>query len=109
MENQINFNEKKQHPDITDEEQFFALADLFKVFGDSSRIKILFVLLESELSVNDIVQKLGMTQPAVSHQLRVLKANGLVRYRREGQSLIYSLADDHVFSILKQGLEHITE
>ena len=106
MDNQVSENNLRIMPD---EDSLFDLAELFKVFGDSSRIKILFVLYESEMSVNGITETLGMTQSAVSHQLRILKSNGLVKYRREGQSLVYSLADDHVVSILSQGLEHIAE
>lgn len=91
------------------EDLLFDLAELFKIFGDSTRIKILFALLGRELAVGDIAEVLGMTQSAISHQLRVLKANGLVRYRREGKSLIYALSDDHVTKILNMGLEHIEE
>ena len=85
------------------------LAELFKVFGDSTRVKILYVLLEKEMSVTEIAEDLKMTQPAISQQLRVLKTNGLVSYRREGKSLIYSLADEHVSIILNIGLEHLAE
>lgn len=94
---------------MPDEDTLFDLAELFKIFGDSTRIKILFVLLDNSLSVNAIAESLGMTQSAVSHQLRILKTNGLVKFTREGKSLIYSLADDHVHSILAQGLDHIGE
>lgn len=94
---------------MPEEDTLFDLAELFKIFGDSTRIKILFVLLEQSMSVNQITQTLNMTQSAVSHQLRILKTNGLVKYKREGKSLIYSLADDHVTSILNQGLDHIAE
>ncbi len=94
---------------MPDEDTLFDLAELFKIFGDSTRIKILFVLLDNSLSVNAIAENLGMTQSAVSHQLRILKANGLVKFTREGKSLIYSLADAHVHSILAQGLDHIGE
>ncbi len=94
---------------IPDEDALFDLAELFKIFGDSTRIKILFVLLAEEMSVNSIAQSLGMTQSAVSHQLRILKSARLVKFRREGKSLIYSLADSHVTSILEQGLDHIGE
>lgn len=94
---------------MPDEDTLFDLAELFKIFGDSTRIKILFVLLDNSLSVNTIAETLGMTQSAVSHQLRILKTNGLVKFTREGKSLIYSLADDHVHSILAQGLDHIGE
>ena len=79
------------------------------MFGDSTRIKILYALLESEMCVCDIAQLLGLTQSAVSHQLRVLKANKLVRNRREGKTVFYSLDDDHVRSILEMGMEHLEE
>lgn len=91
------------------EDDLYTLADLFKVFGDSTRIKILFVLFESELCVCDLSEKLNMTQSAVSHQLKILKQNKLVKSRRDGKSIIYSLADEHVVSIISQGLEHIEE
>jgi len=94
---------------LPDEDALYDLAELFKIFGDSTRIKILFTLLVSELSVNCIADILHMTQSAVSHQLRILKSNGLVKYERKGKSLIYSLADNHVTSILNQGLDHIAE
>ncbi len=83
------------------------LAELFKIFGDSTRIKILYVLLEKELNVTEIAEALNMTQPAISQQLRLLKANGLVSFRREGKSLIYSLSDEHVKIILNIGIEHL--
>ena len=91
------------------EKMLFNLADLFKVFGDSTRIKILYALLEKEMSVTEISQELNMTQPAISQQLRVLKGNGLVKYQREGKSLIYSLADEHVSIIINIGIEHLME
>ena len=91
------------------EEELFDLAELFKVFGDSTRIRILYVLFESEMCVCDIAQLLGMTQSAISHQLRALKQSKLVKYRREGKTIFYSLADDHVVTILGQGMEHIEE
>jgi len=105
------------HPEVVDEvrghlppeEELADLADLFKVFGDSTRIKILFVLFEREVCVCDIAQLLDMTQSAISHQLRVLKQNHLVKNRREGKSVLYSLADDHVKTIIGQGFEHIEE
>jgi ArsR family transcriptional regulator len=95
--------------DMPAEELLYDLAELFKVFGDSTRIRILYVLFESEMCVCDIAEVLGMTQSAISHQLRVLKQNRLVRFRREGKSIIYSLADDHVRSIINQGFEHVME
>ena len=94
---------------MPDDDTLFDLAELFKIFGDSSRIKILFALFEKEMAVNELSAFLSMTQSAVSHQLRILKTNGLVKFRRDGKSLIYSLADGHVTSILSQGLDHIGE
>ena len=91
------------------EDTLFDLAELFKVFGDSTRIKILYVLFEAEMCVCDIAQLLGMTQSAISHQLQVLKKSKLVKYRRDGKTVFYSLADDHVRSILDQGMEHVAE
>ena len=95
--------------DMPDDEVLYELADLFRVFGDSTRIKILYVLFESEMCVCDIAQLLGMTQSAISHQLRSLKQSKLVKYRREGKTVFYSLADGHVRTILDQGMEHISE
>ena len=91
------------------EETLFDLTELFKVFGDSTRIKILYVLFEAEMCVCDIAQLLGMTRSAISHQLQVLKKSKLVKYRRDGKTVFYSLADDHVRSILDQGMEHVAE
>lgn len=85
------------------------LADLFKVFADATRMKILFSLFESELCVCAIAELLGMAQPAISHQLKVLKTNKLVDSRREGKTIFYFLADDHVRSIIAQGFEHLIE
>ena len=100
------------HQDVVDqvnrampgEEELF-----FKIFGDSTRVRILYVLFEAEMCVCDIAQLLGMTQSAISHQLQVLKKSKLVKYRREGKTVFYSLADDHVRAILDQGMEHVTE
>ena len=94
---------------VPTEEELYDLAELFKVFGDSTRIKILYVLVESDMSVADIAQALNMTQSSISHQLRVLKQSRLVRFRREGKNIVYSLADDHVHTIMSQGLEHLEE
>ena len=94
---------------VPTEEELYDLAELFKVFGDSTRIKILYVLVESDMSVGDIAQALNMTQSSISHQLRVLKQSRLVKFRREGKNIVYSLADLHVHTILSQGLEHIEE
>ncbi|MEG0779187.1 MAG: metalloregulator ArsR/SmtB family transcription factor [Oscillospiraceae bacterium] len=91
------------------EEILYDLAELYKVFGDSTRIRILYVLFEAEVCVCDIAQLLGMSMSAISHQLRVLKQARLVQFRREGKTVFYSLADDHVRTILDQGLEHIGE
>ena len=91
------------------EELLYDLAELFKIFGDNTRIRILYALLESELCVCDIAKLINISQSAVSHQLRVLKASKLVKFRREGKIVFYSLADDHVMRILSQGMEHIEE
>ena len=87
----------------------YDLAELYKVFGDTTRMKILYALFESELCVNHIAQCLEMSPSAVSHQLRVLKASRLGRFRRQGKTVYYSLDDDHVRSIIALGLEHIAE
>jgi DNA-binding transcriptional ArsR family regulator len=84
------------------------LADFYKVFGDYSRIRILFALLDHELFVNELADLLGMSQSAVSHQLRILRQHGLVKIRKDGKTSLYSLDDDHVYRILTQGLEHIS-
>ena len=94
---------------MPDENELYDLAELFKVIGDSTRIRILFVLFEAEVCVCDLAEVLHMTQSAVSHQLKILKQNKLVKSRREGKSIFYSLADDHVKTIIAQGMEHIEE
>ena len=94
---------------MPEETELYDLAELFKVFGDSTRIRILFVLFEAEVCVCDLAKVLNMTQSAISHQLRILKANKLVNSRREGKSVFYSLADGHVRTIIAQGREHIEE
>ncbi len=91
------------------DEVLYDLAELFKIFGDSTRVKILYALLEGELCVCDLASLMEVTQSAVSHQLRVLKASKLVKFRREGKTVYYSLADEHVIRILSQGMEHIRE
>ena len=91
------------------DETLYDLAELFKVFGDSTRIKLLYALFEAELCVCDIAQLLGITQSAVSHQLRVLKNSRLVKFRKDGKTVFYSLADDHVRKIIAQGMEHVNE
>lgn len=85
------------------------LAELFKIFGDPTRIKILYAMLDAELCVNDIAGRLQMSQSSVSHQLRILKTSKLVKSRREGKSIFYSLDDEHVRFILSMGMEHIME
>lgn len=95
--------------EMPEEEALYDLAELFKVFGDSTRIKILYALFEAELCVGDLAQLLEMSQTAVSHQLRVLRTNKLVKGRKEGKIVFYSLADDHVRTILDQGMEHVDE
>ena len=100
---------EKVNAEMPDEEVLYDLAELFKVFGDSTRIRILYVLFESEMCVCDIAQLLGMSQSAISHQLRCLKQSKLVKYRREGKTVFYSLADAHVRTILGQGMDHIKE
>lgn len=95
--------------ELPDEDKLYDLAELFKVFGDSTRIRILYVLFQTSLCVCDLAAALNMTQSAISHQLKILKQARLVRSRREGKSVIYELADEHVRSIIDQGREHIEE
>ena len=95
--------------EMMNEKELTELAELFKVFGDSSRIKILYALFETEMGVGDIADTIDMTISAVSHQLRILKQNYLVKSRRDGKSIFYSLDDDHVYKILAMGKEHIEE
>jgi len=105
------------HPDILervgrampDEDTLYDLTELFRIFGDSTRVRILYVLFESEMCVCDIAALLGITQSAVSHQLRALKNARLVKARRDGKTVFYALADDHVKTIIDQGLEHVRE
>jgi len=94
---------------MPNEEKLYDLADFFKIFGDSTRIRILYVLMCSEMCVCDIAQSLNMTQSAISHQLRILKQIDLVKNRRDGKTIFYSLSDGHITTILSQGLEHIEE
>lgn len=91
------------------EDALYDLTELFRIFGDSTRIRILYVLFEAEMCVCDIAALLGMTQSAISHQLRALKNARLVKSRRDGKTVFYSLADDHVKAIIDQGLEHVSE
>ena len=92
-----------------DDEILYDLAELFKVFGDSTRIKILYSLFETELCVYDIARLLNLSQSSVSHQLRILKTSKLVKFRRDGKSVFYSLDDEHVRSIISMGMEHVEE
>ena len=94
---------------MPNEEDLYDLAELFKLFGDTTRIRILYVLFESEMCVCDIAELLHMTQSSISHQLRLLKQFKLVKNRRDGKTVYYSLADDHVRSIIGQGMDHIRE
>ena len=94
---------------IPDEELLYDLADLFQIFSDTTRIKILFSLMGKELCVAEIAQATMSTQSAVSHQLRILKAARLVRFRRDGRNIMYTLADDHIYTMLAQGMNHICE
>ena len=100
---------REVHDDLPTDELLCDLADLFKVFGDSARIKILYGLFESELCVCAIAELLGMSQSAISHQLKVLKDNNLVGNRREGKTVYYFLADEHVRTMIGQGFDHLTE
>ena len=100
---------QKVRQEMPDEDVLFDLNELFKVFGDSTRIRILYCLFASEMCVCDIATLLNMTQSAISHQLGVLRQAGLVSFRREGRTVFYSLADRHVSMILSQGLEHVNE
>ena len=102
--------EKPQQPvEMPDDEVLYELADLFRVFGDSTRIKILYALHDNELCVQDIANAVELSQSAVSHQLRVLKDTKLVRFRRDGKTVYYALDDDHVRSVLSMGMDHIEE
>lgn len=100
---------KEVEDKLPPEEEMQDLAEFFKVFGDSTRLKILLALLCREMCVYDIATLLGMTQSAISHQLRILKQMDLVKNRREGKTILYAPADAHIVSILSQGLDHIEE
>lgn len=92
---------------LLNDEMAYDLADFFKIFGDSTRIKILYALLDNELCVGDLVKILNTTQSAISHQLRILRQNDIVKFKKEGKTVVYSLDDDHVSILLAKGLEHI--
>lgn len=94
---------------IPEKETLEAIAELFKAFGDSTRVQILSLLQQQERCVGDIAEAVQISQSAISHQLRILKQMHLIKYRREGKNILYSLADDHVRTILEMGLEHVLE
>jgi len=110
IEHKVNEEKLKYvNENMPDEDELYDLAELFKVFGDSTRIRILFTLFEADMCVCDIANVLSMTQSAISHQLKILKQSKLVGSRRDGKQVIYFLADDHVRTIIGQGREHIEE
>ena len=100
---------KKVKENMPEEELLYDLSEFYKVFGDSTRVRILYVLFESEMCVYDISVLLNMSVSAISHQLRILKQSRLVKFRREGRTIFYSLADDHVRTIMDQGIDHLSE
>ena len=100
---------KKVRETMPSEVELYNLSDLFRIFADSSRIKVLYSLMDGELCVNDIAQILNLSQSSVSHQLRILKDAKLVKFRREGKIIFYSLDDEHVQQILSMGMEHLSD
>ena len=94
---------------LLDDDKIIDISELFKIFGDFTRVKIINVLLDKEMCVNDIVNTINVSQSAVSHQLRILKSSKLVKYRKDGKEIYYSLADDHVEKIFRMGCEHVNE
>lgn len=106
MNNKTTVSQSSEMPDL---DVLFDLADLFKVFGDSTRIRIMFTISDTEMSVLSIAETLNMEQSTISHQLRILRQNKLVRVRREGKQIYYSLDDDHVKKIIEMGLDHVLE
>ncbi len=100
---------RRVEANMPSEDALYDLTELFRIFGDSTRVRILYVLFVSEMCVCDIARLLGMTQSAISHQLRSLKGARLIKSRREGRQVFYSLADGHVSTIIGQGLEHVSE
>ena len=107
MAEEIDINKLKKS--MLEEDTIIDIAELFKVFADSTRMKIIYALLEEELCVCDIANICGTTQSAISHQLRLLKQSKLVKFRREGKTIFYSLDDEHIEQIVKKGSEHIEE
>lgn len=110
-EEEVSNHEKVKHikEELLNDEEIFDLAELFKVFGDSTRMKIINALMVEELCVCDIAEITNSTPSAISHQLRVLKQAKLVKYRKDGKSVFYSLDDEHVREIFEKGREHIEE
>ena len=100
---------EKRRVEMPEEETLYDLADFFKIFGDSTRMSILFAIDGEPLCVCDIAELLGMTKSAVSHQLKILRQSDLVKYRKSGKNVFYSLADDHVRDIIEKALEHVKE
>lgn len=94
---------------VTDEELLYDLSDLFSIFADTTRIKILYALMDEDLSVSELSEVVGVSQSAVSHQLRTLKQHRLVKFRKDGKNVYYSLCDDHVISLLETGINHLCE
>ena len=109
MKNYCDGNHKHIECNINEFNEFNKMSELFKVFGDSTRLKILYVLFNGEVCVCDIAKSIGSEQSLVSHQLRILKQTNLVKYRREGKTIYYSLSDNHVKTIFAQAKEHIEE
>lgn len=105
----MNEREVRTMSDIPDKETLEQIAELFKAFGDPTRVHILSLLTQGEMCVGDIAQGIALSQSAVSHQLRILKQMHLIKFRRDGKNVVYSLADDHVRTILQMGLEHVLE
>ncbi len=117
MTDMADMEEKTTHEELVqkvldnqpDDEYLYDLSELFKIFGDSTRIKILYSMFDTELNVGDMARILNLSQSSVSHQLRILKDAKLVKFRREGKSIYYSLDDEHVRMILSLGMEHVEE
>lgn len=104
-----NYSYEEDKMKLLDDDKIIDISELFKIFGDSTRIKIINVLIDKEMCVGDISSLINVSQSAVSHQLRILKTSKLVKYRKDGKEIYYSLADDHVEKIFRMGCEHIDE
>jgi len=107
--NTYSYKKGKEYMQLLSEDKIIDVSELFKIFGDSTRVKIINALIDEELCVNDIAERINVSQSAVSHQLRILKGSKLVKYRKDGQTVYYSIADDHVEKIFKIGCEHVDE